>query len=63
MKIEVSKMTRLLTRTLKTEFASIFAQEVLKALQSDDFFQCQVNGLRARLRPEDLYRFIGQVSI
>src|SRR6266516_5025672 len=61
--IEVSKMTKLLTRAFETKFAGVFRHQLFETLQGDNLPQGDVNCLGARFYPEDFHSLIGQVCI
>ena len=63
MKIEVSKIMKLLTMPLERKFPGILCHKVLELFQSDDLLQGEVHRFGSALDPQDVCRFVGQLGI
>src|SRR5580704_14693962 len=60
---DVSKMMMSLIKSRERELARVLLHQGLKALQSDDFAEGDVDSVGAGFRAEDFYGLVGQLSV
>src|SRR5947209_10158847 len=63
MKTEVSKITRLLTRTFEAQLSGVLRHEVFELLQRYDLLQRSMDSLGSGLDAEHLCSLVGQFRI
>jgi hypothetical protein len=63
MKIEVSNITKLLTRAFEAEAATVLRHHVFEALKRNDLPESKVNGFGTGLRSQDFGGLVSQLSV